>query len=173
MTVATQAARFLFGSDQFAGGGEAVSVNIVDMSAAAREVIRKTPGGDALTDARVVIVRYGDERAANSAREKFFKETMGGPPKGKPGQRSGTDKAYEQLLNYYEMQSTGTLVQFPVTTENEQILRSLHDQAVKNKDRRYERIGYKYTKSELDQAIFGTPGQSGPLSKLNPSGGSK
>lgn len=165
--IANQAAKFLFGSDQFAGGGEVVSANVMDVSRDA--LIRKViPGDDIPNDLRIVVVNYGDEKTANRAKEKLYRTSIDGTPGGMIGAAPAEQKeSYQKLLDHYQEKSTGTTVEFPVTAENEHVLKALHDEAVKRSGSRYERIGYRYKDEELDREIFGSTA-TGPLKKINP-----
>lgn len=120
LTLANQAAKWVFGTKGEAGLGEVTDARIIKSDA-------DMPLGTYGTEAnRVLIVEYSDDKSAQAALEKFIKESDYGK------------EASAELMNLYKAQSNSKAIYYPVSEKTMQILGNIHDRTAKQVGKMYE-----------------------------------
>jgi hypothetical protein len=155
--LANEAANYLFGIKSPDGASAVIGSHVKDFSpsgipAGDRKLMRLDPD----MNIRVVAVQYKDEQSAQKAKEKYYKELGGGEAlQGEAiietGQGAEPD-GNKQLLDYYDKLSTGSVVYYPLKVEQEQVLKQLHREAVKEQGALFSPTGYKYDKPKTPAA---------------------
>lgn len=110
-------------------------------------IVRGAGMGKTEKEHKVLRVNLNSEDDANRFKkeylnEKYYEATLG--PDATPESR----EALEDLISHYEDKSQGTVVEIPLIEEEEQILKTLHDAAARQKKQPFELIGDKYVKSD-------------------------
>lgn len=86
-----------------------------------------------------------------NAREKMYTEIKKGDDNSSEG------KAYSDLVDYYRNESKfGTVLKVPITPENEQILKRIHGQTIKQTKEPFEAVGRSMQKAEIENYFNST-----------------
>lgn len=110
--------------------------------------------GKAFSEHKVLKLVMNSEDDANRFKkeylnEKYFQSTL------------GSDATQEQrdalgdLIRHYEGKSDGSVLEIPLIEEEEQILKTLHDAAARQKKQAFELIGDKYVKQDQEADPLG------------------
>jgi len=90
---------------------------------------------------KVLQIVFKNKDEMEAAKEKMFKELDSAEPSIAAKDR----KNYTDLMDYYRKEgSYGSVLKIPITVENEQVLKRIHDKNVKETGQLYNRIGNKY-----------------------------
>lgn len=96
------------------------------------------PGGSV----KVLQVVFKGQAEMENARESFFKEA----------EKASDDTGYTDLMKYYRNESKfGTVLKIPITVENEQILKRIHSQTIKQTKEPFEEIGNRFQAGTVQQ----------------------
>lgn len=75
----------------------------------------------------------------------------------KGADNSSEGKAYGDLIDYYRNESKfGTVLKVPVTPENEQILKRIHGQTIKQTKEPFEAVGKSMQQKEVEDYFNST-----------------
>lgn len=97
---------------------------------------------DAKGDFKVLQIVFKSPAEMEAAKEKMYSELSKGSIS------SGDQKAYEELIKYYRKEgSYGSVLKVPIVPENEQILKRIHGQTIKETKELYTPIGNKMQKA--------------------------
>ncbi len=152
--VANQAANFLF-KTKTAEGEQISRAEVIEFANLPAQLTMQfgfpAGGGKALR------IEFKDEKTANAARERYYKEIMLGMDATATEEQK---QAYEALKGHLkELQRGSNTVVIPVMPENEQILKRLHDESAKGGKALYERV-------EMNKFPLGQPGTFDPAGIL-------
>ena len=102
---------------------------------------------------RVLQIVFKGQTEMEKARENFFKEAA----------KASDEKEYTDLMKYYRNESKfGTVLKVPITPENEQILKRIHGQTLKQTKEPFEPVGKSMQQQEIkDYFNSTTKGWSG------------
>lgn len=102
---------------------------------------------------KVLQIVFKGQAEMENARENFFKEA----------EKASDDTGYTDLMKYYRNESKfGTVLKVPITPENEQILKRIHGQTLKQTKEPFEPIGKSMQQQEIkDYFNSTTKGWSG------------
>jgi len=131
-----------------------VSTNEYDINEGAKRAYDQYRAGKpgAAAKFKVLQIVFENRDQMEAAKEKMFKEL----DKGSVDAKSG--KEYDDLINYYRKEgSYGSVLKVPLVPENEQIIKRLHDNNVKETKKLYTPIGDKYTKPAAADYFNPTP----------------
>jgi len=94
---------------------------------------------------KVLQIVFRNQAEMENAREKMYTEIKKG------GDNSSEGKAYSNLVDYYRNESKfGTVLKVPITPENEQILKRIHGQTIKQTKEPFEAVGKSMQKAEIE-----------------------
>lgn len=97
---------------------------------------------------KVLQIVFKGQTEMEKARENFFKEAA----------KASDEKEYTDLMKYYRNESKfGTVLKVPITPENEQILKRIHNQTLKQTKEPFEPIGKSMQKAEVENYFNPNP----------------
>lgn len=100
---------------------------------------------------KVLQIVFRNQAEMENAREKMYTELKKG------GDNSTSGKAYDDLIDYYRNESKfGTVLKIPITVENEQILKRIHGQTIKQTKEPFEPIGKSMQQKEVEDYFNST-----------------
>ena len=127
-----------------------VSTNEYDINEGAKRAYDQYRAGKPASSgkAKVLQIVFKNPAEMEAAKEKMYKELDAADPR-----IDAKDlKSYTDLMDYYRKEgSYGSVLKIPIVPENEQILKRIHGQTVKETQELYTPIGNKYQKSAAEE----------------------
>lgn len=101
---------------------------------------------------KVLQIVFRNQSEMEDARNKMYDELKKG------SDNSSEGKAYNDLIDYYRNESKfGTVLKVPITPENEQILKRIHGQTLKQTKEPFEPVGNSMQKAEIENYFNPNP----------------